>query len=151
MSLQIIWIQGEGYVEPFNRPRSYESGYGGWMWAYSILLICPRCKQYWAELTFEGDKDSWPRSAYCEHCAVVDKWHPVPGSVFVEEGWGVIDTTLLNTLPDWLVKREFNLHMRTYEQLASSPFHLEEPNQCAEDSPNGARGQREDLCATNAS
>jgi hypothetical protein len=63
----------------------------------------------------------WPVAQFCETCQtsptgllVKSDWCPVPGSLLVEEGWGVIDTALLNALPDSLVTREFNLHLRAY-------------------------------------
>jgi len=82
--------------------------------AWSIMLICPRCQHPWAVLKFLEDQDVWPEAAYCEFCGIKDDWHPVPGSVLVEEGWGVIDDSLLGALPENVLRREFNLHLRAY-------------------------------------
>lgn len=86
----------------------------GWYEAHSEILVCPRCHKSWAELLFVDDQDWWPTSAYCEQCNVKDDWHPVPGSILVEEGYGVIDTALLAALPKELVEREFKLHIEAY-------------------------------------
>jgi hypothetical protein len=82
--------------------------------ATSCLLVCPACRRSWAELKFVDDSFVWPRSQFCEQCWHTDEWHPVPGSLFVEEGWGVIDDSLLKALPDDLLLREFNLHLKAY-------------------------------------
>jgi hypothetical protein len=39
-------------------------------------------------------------------------WHPVPGSLLIEEGLCIIDESLLDALPEPLLKREFTLHER---------------------------------------
>jgi len=82
--------------------------------AVSTILVCPACTRTWAMLLLEGDTFAWPRSAFCGCISYADEWHPVPGSILIEEGWGVIDDSLLAALPDELVKREFQLHMQAY-------------------------------------
>lgn len=87
--------------------------------AHSHMLVCPACRDQWAELKFVQDRLVFPRAQFCEGCRLnihdlneTDRgWYPVPGSLFVEEGWGVIDDSLLRVLPDELVQREFRLHM----------------------------------------
>jgi hypothetical protein len=109
---QHITIKGtpEAFV---HREHSYN---GQTKVAYSHMLICPKCCQIWATLRFLQDDDGlvWPVAQFCEECASKDDWHPVPGSILKEEGWGVIDNSLLAALPPELVKREFNLHMKAY-------------------------------------
>jgi hypothetical protein len=80
--------------------------------AVSQLLICPRCHKTWAKLEFDGDRCAWPVAQFCENCNEPDEWIPVPGSLLNEEGWGIIDDSLLAALPEELVRREFNLHIK---------------------------------------
>jgi hypothetical protein len=49
---------------------------------------------------------------FCEDCNERDEWVPVPGSIFSEEGWGIIDDSLLAVLPEELIAREFYLHIK---------------------------------------
>ena len=85
--------------------------------AHSHSLICPKCETTWARLVFLNSEDSfvWPESQFCERCNIKDSWHPVPGSLFIEEGWGVIDDSLLDVLPQTLLIREFHLTLKAYE------------------------------------
>ena len=80
----------------------------------SHILVCPACTRTWAMLQLEGDTFCWPRAAFCGCIQHTDEWHPVPGSLLVEEGWGVIDDALLEGLPAELVRREFDLHLKAY-------------------------------------
>jgi hypothetical protein len=84
--------------------------------ACSEMLVCPRCRDVWAYLIFRDEVDCWPTAQFCENCVIAkDDWHPVPGSLLVEEGYGVIDDALLAALPYDLVKREFDLHLKAYQ------------------------------------
>ena len=80
----------------------------------SHVLVCPACTRIWAMLQLPEDRFCWPRAVFCGCISHTDEWHPVPGSLLVEEGWGVIDDSLLNALPPELVKREFDLHLKVY-------------------------------------
>jgi hypothetical protein len=93
-----------------HRDHAWDEGHV----ACSELLVCPKCTTTWATLQFLDDDLAWPRSQFCQYCGLSDEWHPVPGSLLVEEGWGVIDTALLSQLPPELVTREFNLHLKAY-------------------------------------
>lgn len=89
----------------------------GWHVACSRILVCPACWEAWALLKFVDDTYAWPIPQFCGSCQPPTRehgWYPVPGSLLVEEGWGVIDTALLNALPAELVRREFDLHMGAY-------------------------------------
>lgn len=90
--------------------------------AKSHALFCPACQEVWAILKFEDDDDDyvWPVAQFCEHhkpegLTKQSGWFPVPGSILVEEGWGVIDDSLLRALPKELLRREFDLHVRAYQ------------------------------------
>ena len=91
--------------------------------AKSHMLICPKCKHKWAELELypeDGQQELlWPVAQTCENCSIEDEWMPVPGSLLVEEGWGIIDDSLLAALPEELLRREFWLHIKAYERQAT--------------------------------
>lgn len=80
--------------------------------ATSQLLVCPACHTIWARLIMVDPQPAWPVAQTCEACTLSDEWIPVPGSLLVEEGWGIIDDSLLQALPEELLRREFDLHMR---------------------------------------
>lgn len=82
--------------------------------AVSHCLVCPACGRTWAILSFPDEKLLWPRAAFCGCTADRDDWHPVPGSILVEEGYGSVDDSLLNALPAELVRREFLLHLKAF-------------------------------------
>lgn len=84
--------------------------------AQSQILICPKCTRTWAKLTFMDGLDQyhWPRAAFCNLCNIKHALCPVPGSIFVEEGWCIIDDALLAVLPAELLRREFELHLKAY-------------------------------------
>jgi hypothetical protein len=79
--------------------------------AVSHALVCPACGQIWARHIIKHDTFCWPKAQFCERCDEVypDSWHPVPGSLFINEGFDTIDDSLLAALPLDLLKREFTL------------------------------------------
>lgn len=97
-----------------EREHSFPGQGDGWHEAKSYSLHCPRCGSRWADVIFAGETLVWPVAQTCESCQVEDEWMPVPGSLLVEEGYGVIDTALLAALPEELVRREFQLHLKAY-------------------------------------
>lgn len=86
--------------------------------ADSRVLYCPKCNMIVATLRFLDDEYCWPVAQFCAACAppADNPWFPVPGSILVEEGWGVIDEALLWSLPPELVEREFWLHIKAYSK-----------------------------------
>ena len=85
--------------------------------ACSQLLVCPACSRPWAMLhLLDEDPFVWPYAAFCGCIPYRDDWRPVPGSILIEEGWGLIDESLLAALPPELVRREFDLHLKAYSQ-----------------------------------
>ena len=105
----------EGGAKTFYVHRQHSFGGEGHV-AYSQLLVCPMCTHIWATLKFVDEELCWPVAQFCELCHPREKFslHPVAGSLLVEEGYGVIDDSLLAALPPELVEREFNLHLRAY-------------------------------------
>src|ERR1700691_1697357 len=68
--------------------------------AISHLLICPACQRIWAKHIIENDTLLWPVAQFCDQCPIIPSiLQPVPGSLLVEEGLGLIDESLLNALP----------------------------------------------------
>jgi len=85
--------------------------------AKSHALFCPSCQEIWAILHFVDEREIWPVAQFCEHCRPSRDdytWYPVAGSILVEEGYGVVDDSLLAGLPPELIKREFDLHIKAY-------------------------------------
>lgn len=114
MVRELIAVSGLPLFE-IQREHAWQTDSGGWKSAEPMVLVCPKCLRAWAHLDL-GEGILWPRAAYCEDCAVADPWHPVPGSILTEEGYGSIDTPLLDALPETLLCREFRLHMRELDR-----------------------------------
>ena len=94
-------------VWDIEREHSYAAGLRT---ALSHSLVCPGCNVLWAKHLIEGDHWIWPRAQFCEECEIIpDAWHPVPGSLLVNEGFDTIDESLLDALPLDLLKREYQL------------------------------------------
>lgn len=85
--------------------------------AKSHCLVCPGCQRVWAKLVLDQEPFLvWPVAQFCSDCQITTTWLPVPGSLLVEEGFGVIDRELLWALPAPLLRREFDLHLRAYSK-----------------------------------
>lgn len=112
---QNIWLR-EGDPNHWNveRQLSWESDGTGYHVARSMALVCPTCGSRWAILRMENEEDTWPVAAFCTKHPKIREWQPVPGSILVEVGYGVIDEPLLAKLPLELLKREFELHLKAY-------------------------------------
>jgi hypothetical protein len=84
--------------------------------AYSYQLVCPQCRKTWASAIFMDETHGlvWPIAGFCEPCGGRDDWHPVPGSILPEFGFGLIDDVMLAKLPSHLLKREFDLHIKAF-------------------------------------
>ena len=108
---QVIVLGDE--VWEVSREHAYGGNPAGRV-AYSHILYCPRCCKQWAALYFPDEKDCWPRGQFCADCGVVGDWNPIAGSLLVEEGYGVIDESLLAALPIPLLRREFELTLKAY-------------------------------------
>lgn len=117
MTLQTIFISGLPLVQ-IERERSWtfdEREPRGYQYAHSVALICPRCLTKWAVLSF-GDAEHHVQGAWCARCLPADPgFHPgtVPGSIL--GGW-IFDQPLLEALPEHLLRREFELHLKEYER-----------------------------------
>jgi hypothetical protein len=100
-----------------SRKSPYEKGFP----VYSGAFICPVCLHRWAELAVEGEFLWELRAVHCiEHTAGLHPdINPVPGSIIDNFTTGGYDGGLLDILPDALVQREFELHLRAYEVIAS--------------------------------
>lgn len=113
---QMVMVEGKTYY--LHRNHAFPGHtLDGWHVASSQILVCPTCWEPWAVLKFVDDQQAWPTAQFCRSCSppADNNWYPVPGSILVEEGWGVIDTALLAALPEDLLRREFNLHMKAYQ------------------------------------
>src|SRR6266850_1600836 len=92
--------------------------------AFSHMLVCPSCQTIWAKFIIEKDRIVWPKAQFCEQCPIIsDPWHLVPGSLLVEEGWGVVDESLMEALPPELMLRELELYMKTLKEDSHEYYH----------------------------
>lgn len=84
------------------------------------VFWCPHCKRTWARLTFGAAvtvEPAWADNHSCEDCwkpqEILD---PVPGSI-LHNGMFTsrLDTELLKVLPEDILRHEFNLHLRIFD------------------------------------
>jgi hypothetical protein len=111
-----ITLIGKDYG-PYTWKIEREHSFNGQLnTAASYMLVCPGCQRIWAKHIIEGHDLLYPRAQFCDMCNIVpDGWHPVPGSLLIEEGWGVIDDSLLAAMPADLLEREYNLHTKALD------------------------------------
>jgi hypothetical protein len=93
---------------------------------YSGSFFCTVCLTEWARLTWEEDAGNIPIRTYeirglvCTSCvknarrALHPDLSPVPGSLGHNTTLNNYDVTLLEDLPEPLIKREFALHMEYF-------------------------------------
>lgn len=84
-------------------------------------MVCPICRQIWAELEIEGSKVFQPRMVSCVQCnwkgSPGYEWlNPVAGSLL--DNWTAhgVDWSLLDALPPELLEREFLLTLAAAER-----------------------------------
>ena len=84
---------------------------------YSVLHVCPLCRKTWATLTVEGEEIWIPQFSPCERCVYSKPsvLKHVPGSILGNNIISMtgIDWGLLEVLPDILLRREFDLLLRS--------------------------------------
>ncbi len=108
-------ILHDDFLTPFvfERERAFP-GVAGWYSAHSCCYVCPACGKVWACMLIDDEPLMWPRAAFCRQHPIKTDWCPVPGSILTEEGWGVIDKSLLNALPPALLKHEILVHLKAF-------------------------------------
>jgi hypothetical protein len=75
-------------------------------------LFCPGCVRIWAKMPVEGSNRNWMVfTVPCEEHPEAELPYKLAGSVLFD--W---DSEILRLLPPEMVKREFELHMRYWEQ-----------------------------------
>jgi hypothetical protein len=86
---------------------------------YSGLMVCPECCQIWAKLTIEGEPFYEARSIPCVNHPTHSHpdLRPVPGSLLDNPTCNGIDESLLAALPEDLLRREFDLHLKAYQGI----------------------------------
>lgn len=85
---------------------------------YSGLLVCPLCKEIWCRLSMEGCEFHEARNAPCaQHPdACHPDLRPVAGSLLDNLTINGYDTALLQALPEALLRREFDLTLRSFNE-----------------------------------
>ena len=118
MAIQAIYVDGTIY--PINRKYCDN---------FHTHLLCPFCAKVWAELTVEKPIRHIARIAFCENCNEYDSIL-TSGSVldnYLCNLW--LDRDLLNLLPPVLLKREFDLALKSVEksQCQNPPQQMNNP------------------------
>jgi|HubBroStandDraft_5_1064220.scaffolds.fasta_scaffold76305_3 hypothetical protein len=108
------WISIEGTGGGWIEKLKWQNGY----LLRSRLLVCPRCRATWATVLVEGDLDAFPVTAGCYPCNWSNELFNVPGSIlWSTETNELTDWTLLEALPEALVKRELELHLKVFSNV----------------------------------
>lgn len=87
---------------------------GGWP-VTSRAMICPWCCSIYAKLLVENHSGFSFEGVSCEACARPTDRHPVPGSLLDSSMTSVIDWSLVNHLPEPLLRREFELTLKAFQ------------------------------------
>lgn len=89
----------------------------------SQLLVCPTCYEVWAKLLWIDDRIARPQLAPCVKCpSIPDNSQPYRGSLLPFDLFGHTgyNQSLLEALPEMLLRREFNLTLEAFENDNSS-------------------------------
>lgn len=92
---------------------SWREGEGGWP-VYARALICPYCRDNWGTLAIEGQNYFCCEEVSCELCNLSTPRHSVPGSLLDSYTCNGTDWGLIDVLPEPLLRREFQLHLRSF-------------------------------------
>lgn len=103
-----------------------EEGMPGWSFTYSRVLVCPRCLKQWAHLAFQNSEPGGglplgclePTGVFCGDCGP-GREGKVAGSLLDAPYSSGVDLPLLYALPEPLLRREFELHLKHYEREIS--------------------------------
>lgn len=103
----VITMDGRGWE--IDRPEVDESrGFH----ISSIAKVCPKCLRMWAILDIGGTYSI--QGQFCQRCSFTyDLYGAVPGSLLDDYSSQTVDWDLIRYLPEELLKREFDLHVRT--------------------------------------
>ena len=105
------WVSIQGTGGGWIEKLKWQNGY----LLRSRLLICPRCRATWATVLVDGDLDAFPVTAGCYPCNWSNELFNIPGSIlWSTETNELTDWTLLEALPETLVKRELELHVKAF-------------------------------------
>lgn len=124
-SPNVFGVYDEWLVE---RAPAWVGPSGGYHHAYSAALVCPACRsgKAWATLVQVDDLATpyvWPVAAFCREHTTPENWFYAgpPGSILIDYGLGDFDVPLLEGLSDPLLTREFNLHLKLFEEKTRCP------------------------------
>lgn len=96
-----------------ERPERDEAR--GGFWIGSRAKVCPSCLSIWALMQTERDPVYGVDSQFCEVCRV-EYCNGVPGSLLDDRQSWTVDWDLIRYLPEPLLRREFELHVRMIER-----------------------------------
>lgn len=105
-------FSGEWSIE---RPEfSWREGEGGWP-VYARALVCPHCLTVWARLTIIGQFRYCVEGTTCLKCMdFTSEPTEFPGSILDNYTCNGTDWGLIDALPEPLLRREFELHLRSF-------------------------------------
>jgi hypothetical protein len=98
--------------DPFSQGYPVQSG----------LFICPECCHLWAKLTLAKETNFYEaRSIPCHRHPSYSHpdLRPVPGSILDNPSCNGIDLPLLMSMPEDLLRREFDLHLKAYQHWST--------------------------------
>lgn len=104
-----------GFVCSFEREDfTWSEGRGGFP-VISKAIICPYCLEVWARMAVDFAPFGYSvEPVSCVYCNRSTDRHPVPGSLLDSGMTNDIDWSLIELLPEALLRREFLLHLRTF-------------------------------------
>lgn len=121
-----VCLPRESLVHTLHYEACVMNFYGTHWLRSNFLLVCPVCQQTWAILEYLQRED-WllPIPAVCKECpfppALAGIPGRVPGSLLIDyNSAGCIDWSLLERLPEPLLRREFDLHLAWFTRQESN-------------------------------
>lgn len=114
VSQTIILQSGLACTVKINRePFAWCLGRGGWP-LYNTVVICPVCLRHWLRFQLEDHPRAW--TCWCWSCqSCTAERTEFPGTLLEIPGTGAFDEVLLEALPEQLLRREFEIHLKAFQ------------------------------------
>lgn len=112
--MKVCIVIKDVFVGEIDRPP-IDSARGGFH-IISRAKVCPACLDVWAIMQTENDRNVYGiESQFCAGCRT-EYSLGVPGSLLDDRMSWTVDWDLIDYLPEVLLKREFELHVRMIEK-----------------------------------
>lgn len=104
-----------GFICEFERDKfTWSEGRGGYP-VVSKAIVCPICLQVWARMPIISNSIFYSLEGIsCINCGRSTWRNPVPGSLLDSTMTNDIDWSLIELLPEPLLRREFLLHLKVF-------------------------------------